>query len=231
MSLNHLSLVVKIKFFQFSTQTQAREDTEAGKCTDYGSLLDAQVATAKGTGGVLHNIVKDPQSCDPLYFPEQSRSDHQWGGCEDSGSAALISAVLQHLCLHQTHHQPQGKSPKLPNNNTETMASQCGGPLLNKADSFTSEFVSVVISEILQAEVAVMTFYTLIDLSCFIQGQVGLPASPRVNSDWIVEYTLLMSMLAQKRLKNLVHSLDFYKQTCIKILQIPIRLYNANPTI
>lgn len=76
-----------------------------------------------------------------------------------------------------------------------------------------------------------MTFYTLIDLRCFIQGQVGLPASPRVNSDWIVEYTLLMSMLAQKRLKNLVHSLDFYKQTCIKILQIPIRLHNANPTI
>lgn len=69
--------------------------------------------------------------------------------------------------------------------------------------SFTSEFVSVVISEILQGEVPLMTFYTLIDFSRFIQGQVGLPASPGVNSDWTVGYTLLISMLAQQRTKEL----------------------------
>lgn len=69
--------------------------------------------------------------------------------------------------------------------------------------SFTSEFVSVVISEILQGEVDLMTFYTLIDFSRFIQGQVGLPASPGVNSDWTVGYTLLISMLAQQRTKKL----------------------------
>lgn len=48
-----------------------------------------------------------------------------------------------------------------------------------------------------------MTFYTLIDFSRFIQGQVGLPASPGVNSDWTVGYTLLISMLAQQRTKEL----------------------------
>lgn len=56
MSLSHLSLVVTITFFRFSTQTGAGEDTEAGKCTDYGSLLDAQVTTTKEMGRILYNI-------------------------------------------------------------------------------------------------------------------------------------------------------------------------------
>lgn len=36
-----------------------------------------------------------------------------------------------------------------------------------------------------------MTFYILIDLSCFVQGQVVWSASPCMNSHWTVEYTLI----------------------------------------
>lgn len=89
MSLS-LSFAVKIKFFQFSTQTQAEEEMEAGKCTDHGSASDAQLPT-KEMGRVLHNILQDPQTCDPLDFPRQSKSDHQWGGCEDSDLRGRLS--------------------------------------------------------------------------------------------------------------------------------------------
>lgn len=56
-------------------------------------------------------------------------------------------------------------------------------------------------------------------------------ARPWVSSDGTAEYMLILSMLAQERSKSSGHSLDFYKSTYIRILQIPIRLQNAKPPI
>lgn len=134
MSLSHLPLVVKIKFFQFSTQTQAEEDTETGKCTDCGSLVEAQVPATKEMASALYNVLKDPQTCDPLYFPGHSKSDHGWGGCEDSGSAALDSSVLQHTCAHTKHTtSPRGRVINRQIIMLIVQLVQYGGQLLNNA--------------------------------------------------------------------------------------------------